>query len=88
MAATSASAAPSCYITASAANVRASASTGAPIVGVAYKNYSCTELTGGKFTGSYWWYHLRITKTGVVGYVREDLVHGSGDVHTCIPEYC
>lgn len=87
VAATSASAKSGCYITASAANVRSKPSSSSAIVGVAYRNYTCTEkgLASG---GGYWWYKVKITKTGVTGYVRDDLVHTSGDdAHTCLPEY-
>lgn len=87
VAATSASATSGCHITASAANVRSKPSTTSTIVGVAYRNYACT-LKGGVWANGASWDKLKITKTGVTGWVRSDLVYLPGDeLPTCLPEY-
>ncbi|GGP95399.1 hypothetical protein GCM10010278_86470 [Streptomyces melanogenes] len=77
-----------CYITASAANVRAKATTRAVAVGVAYKGWSCAALDY-SYPGDTQWAKIRVNRTGVVGWVRGDLLHTPGEGgHTCIPENC
>ncbi|MGW3387367.1 SH3 domain-containing protein [Streptomyces cinereoruber] len=89
--ATSAQAAPSvnsCYITASAANVRSKASTSSTIVGVAYRGWTCTALDY-SYPGGVQWAKIRVNKTGVVGWVRDELVHSPGEgVTVCLPGTC
>ncbi|MFE0773303.1 hypothetical protein [Streptomyces sp. NPDC058861] len=84
--ATSANAASGCYITASAANVRSSPSTGARINGVAYRGWTCSTWDSAYSKGQYW-HKVKINKTGVTGWVRNDLMHHpDADIGTCIPE--
>ncbi|MFD9484163.1 SH3 domain-containing protein [Streptomyces sp. NPDC059991] len=86
--ATSASASDSnrCYITASAANVRSRPTTHSTAVGVAYRGWTCDAIDTTPYST---WAKVRIRRTGVVGWVRDDLVHTPGEgVPTCIPEYC
>ncbi|MFJ3786342.1 SH3 domain-containing protein [Streptomyces sp. NPDC090093] len=88
---TSAQAAPSvnsCYITASAANVRSKASTSSTIAGVAYGGWTCTALDY-SYPGGVQWAKTRVNKTGVVGWVRDELVHSPGEgVTVCLPGTC
>ncbi|RNG28320.1 hypothetical protein [Streptomyces botrytidirepellens] len=83
-AATSAS---GCHISASAVNVRSKPSSSSSINGVAYRNWSCRHIDSAYAKGTYW-DKVRIKKTGVSGWVRDDLVRTpDDDDHTCLPEY-
>ncbi|MFF6852767.1 SH3 domain-containing protein [Streptomyces antimycoticus] len=63
-------------------NIRSKASTHSTAVGVAYKGQTCkaSDYSNG-------WDKIKLKKTGVVGWVRSDMVHTpDDDVHTCVPE--
>ncbi|MEV7869135.1 SH3 domain-containing protein [Streptomyces sp. NPDC088124] len=77
-----------CYITASAANVRSTPSVNSTAVGVAYRGWSCKALDY-SYPGGVQWNKIRVTKTGVVGWVRHDLVHSPGQgTPICLPGTC
>jgi hypothetical protein len=76
-----------CHITASAANIRSYHSTTSTIVGVGYKGQTCTSLATWFPTSGYIWEKIRMNGSGVVGWVRGDLVYVYS-TPTCIPEYC
>ncbi|MEV3854973.1 SH3 domain-containing protein [Streptomyces sp. NPDC050095] len=61
-----------CRITASSATVRAEPRTSAAAVGTAYRGDTCTAYGwAGRGSG---WVHVKITRTGVRGYVHSSLV--------------
>lgn len=76
---------PHCYITASAANIRSKPSASSTILGVGYRNQTCTDLKQSASSGGHDWYRIKMTKSHVTGWVRDDLVYVWSQ-RTCIPE--
>ena len=74
VAATAQSASATCHIAVSAANLRSKPTTSSSIVGVAYRGWACTPLSVTIPADGLSWEKVRITRTGVTGWVREDLL--------------
>ena len=64
-----------CHITASAANIRSSDSTNSRIAGVGYRGQTCTNEGLLAKNGHYFWYYIKMKRSHVIGWVRQDLIH-------------
>ena len=62
-----------CKVTASAANIRASATTSSAVVGIGYKNQTCT-WSSWKAQPDWVWIRVTMTSSHVNGWIREDLL--------------
>ncbi|WP_158712300.1 SH3 domain-containing protein [Streptomyces sp. NRRL F-5135] len=77
-----------CYITASAANIRSKPTINSTAVGVAYKGWSCT-VRDYKYPGGVQWAKVTFPRSGVTGWVRDDLIHTPGEnTPICLPGTC
>jgi hypothetical protein len=63
-----------CKIIASAANIRAKASTSSTILGIGYKGQGCIWYSRTIGGDGWYWYHIKMNTSKVTGWVRGDLL--------------